>query len=456
MRAGALLGLVGVAACSSGSGADIEIRSDLSIASVEVFIATNYCSMPDPEQPGTDAKVPCSKYGIAWEPGQPAVEQRDDGLYDEIYVSVLERGQPYELHPAAEQSGSTWRLHLDADRDNNVVKILVVGFDAQKQPIAVAKIDDTVPLNTAVHWTVTLDRADPASLSDMGAPDLEGGQPRVRVHTWGRDEHPVGDAARCVVMQHWDGVRWQGTYIVPDSDHDCDNETVECDPQYFNLNQSGNVCVGRGTLDAPCRVGVSTCIDGTNEHHTCLVATSNAPTTCVPDDVCELCAGPYGLGPCVSDGARDNLISHVTCRFSGSASDDRACGRGKVGSVGFFYLPYACQAVEVRTLANVLAPSGVKTFRVNDEADFSLELDGNSTVATCKVYVYFDAGIAERGDASSVIVAVTPANSDSVSIIIPLEVVFDDAGVDCGQIQTPYPECDAIAFQTDRSRGCAF
>jgi len=438
MRGGALLGLVVLAACS-GTGADIEIFANDDVVAVEVFIGSQYCDE-------------CA-YGIGWTDGQPAPAQRFQSAEDQVWLSVVDPGESIGLRAMAEKDGSVWRLHLSADRDQNAAKIFIVGYDANKTPVALGKIDEEIPINSEIHWRVTLDPAGRAELVDMSPPDDT--EPPVRVATWGRDDDLSMTASRCMVAQTWTGNGWHGTYIVPESDPDCDNEVVECDPYYFNLNQSGGICAGRGdtTGDGACRLGTTTCEDGTSETHTCNVR-ATPPTVCVPDGICEHCTGPYGLRQCVVDAVKRDLVARASCRFSG-AIDGAACGRGYVGSMGYLYLPYPCQSIEVRSLGNVLAPSATKMVRVGETADFTIELDPGAAVNTCKVYVTFEAGFVPSGDSNTVILAVTPTSSNTTTILVPLEIVFESFHVDCGQQQTPQ-QCEASPLEVDGSRACGY
>lgn len=157
---------------------------------------------------------------------------------DEFDKTKLE----FRVAPVASVDGSTYTLRLLAESEiAEPIMMAIVGFDGQDNARALAVITSKIPEHTAEHWTVTLEEVEAAT------PNVDDplGQTNRRATVWGRDGTADQQAgSRCLVIQEWTGSDWNSIFIVPASDHDCDGlqPPLECDEQYFHLNQAIRNC----------------------------------------------------------------------------------------------------------------------------------------------------------------------------------------------------------------------
>jgi hypothetical protein len=256
-----------LAACGGGTGVAIEIRSERPLDSVEVFIGDQtVCEVRE------DGTKDC-ELGVAWLPNQIVppgttykTRRKDDGI--EARVEAVKVGDTFEVQLQA----------LTGYADPRV--IVFIGF-SQGEPVAVARLVEyehaRIPTNSSERWVVQLTPATLAGPTYFDAPDL--GAPPWRAAVWGRDNvSDPANAARCAVLQEWHegDHEWKGTFVVPESDPDCDGVDPECDPYYFHVNEridaaDATRCLARDTTltPTPCMLGTTTCRDGTSDDRAC-------------------------------------------------------------------------------------------------------------------------------------------------------------------------------------------
>ena len=458
MRLG--IALVCVAACGGGAGVDLEIRSDAAIRSVEIFIGSDHCYERD--ETGAATGTECEG-GVAWLAGQ----QPPPG---KVFVTLRDaehRLPEARLVPERQSESDPWTIHLEAAGFYTTPKVIaVVGFDAAGKAAAVSMIwDQRIPAHSAQHWVVELEAAAPAGPDFRRAP-TDTDTP-LRVAVWGREgDELMAAGSRCAVVQQWDADKgeWKGTFIVPDSDRDCDGEVLpqlECRDRYFNLNntdlQTPVRCVGHpdATLDSSsaCIVGTTACRDGTSSDDACNIADSiNLARICVPDAICDLCSEPYGLEACVAMAAKQpSVVSHVECRFQADAIGN-TCGVGHPGSAAELDLPFACEAIDVRPGGMPLMATGQPVLMIG-AARFEAQYYTSAT-GGCTVTVYFKDGNVALGSSHWVLLGVLSPYTGDV-MLVPLRIDVAASAANCTLVQQETEKCVNVGLDTDNIGQCA-
>jgi hypothetical protein len=445
--------LMALAACGSSTGVDIEITSDVPITNVEVFVGNGLCL----EESGACAG------GVAWLPNQ----QPPMGT---TYVTWTQNASKIETRLVPEPDGSRYVIRLTADSEYaEPLVIAVVGFDGSEAVALGTVWRQRIPVNSAEHWVVHLAPADKATAA-MGPPQPEA--PQTRVFVWGREgttpEQEAG--ARCLVFQNWDGSSWKSSFIVPDSDRDCDGEIpeLECDDRYFNLNQDVDPlgtpeptrCLdvvtsssGSNNIVAACALGHTRCEDGVDPDPTCSL-TANQGYTCVPDRLCEICGGPYGLAPCLSTSVRrySSEISHAECGLKGDAVTGAACGMQRDGYHAQLTLPFPCPAIDLVDADMPFGPTYMLPYVPIEQAQVEVH---RPDAGSCVIDVYFKGGMAQLGSRHWFLLSVYPFAFDaSKRVIVPLRIEFT-ASDDCTLASTVPTPCKlSDAFQSDNMLLC--
>jgi hypothetical protein len=439
MRWAALLCL---AACGGETGVAIEIRSEQPLASVEVFVGHEIiCSKID--------GVEDCELGVAWLPNQlvpPGISYKTmrEKAGVEARVEAVSVGDHFEVHLQA----------LSGYDDPRV--IVIVGLDAQGTPVAVARLYEYehahIPTHSSERWVVTLAPARLATQSFRDGPAL--GEPTWRAAVWGREgvDNPAG-AARCAVVQEWHegDHEWKGSFVVPESDPDCDGESIECDEYYFNVNQgvaptAAIACVGQSldVLDSPCMVGATTCADGVSDSRVC---TPRRPGVCVPDAVCDACSDPFSLRACVANAVkvRDD-IAHSECAFHSDATTSAACST--------FYqiltLGIGTEAFDVRLGTDALTKIDVQGRFTVGEAIMEVAL---KDFTTGKFEVFFKEGRAPAGTRQWIILGVYPLGSLGPVILVPVRLDFTGTST-CSSVDFTSSECTNVGIATDNMINC--
>ncbi len=447
-----VLSLLCVAACSE-TGVDLEIHSEVPIETIEIFVGSFHCTDRDEV---LDVETPC-RNELAWLDGQRPVA----GELFETYREDGDKNQlEFRLMPEASKDGSRYTIRLVAEGQLATPKMIaIVGLDGAGQARSLAVIKDAIPQHTAEHWIVTLQAIDLAD-HDLKPPPEPA---RKRAAVWGRDGSDEEQASsRCLVMQEWVGSEWKSKFIVPASDHDCDGVApeVECDTQYYHRNTSLEAsCVAR-RLDpaSPCVLGVSTCRDGTDDEDTCFIpdraSSLSPPQTCVPDKLCELCDGPFGVKSCIDVALESSGVSHVTCRFYADASTGVACGPSRPGSKASMQLPFSCAGYTARRLATPLVSlSTMKDFTL---AQSTAQFNGSiiSSGDSCTITLFFDGGTVVNGSSEWILLGITPFFASPDLMLVPLRIVFDANGTDCDGGGEETSICDAPGFAQDNISNC--
>lgn len=451
MRWGAALSCVAFAACGGETGVAIEIHAPPGVVAVELFVGEDHCR----DELGNDA---CTRRGVAWEPNQPRlpgttytqVREVDDGQ-EEARHTALPVGDHFELHLQA----------TDGAEEPHVIAF--VGFDRAGQTVAVALINPgRVPTSRGERWKVHLAPTDEARAISTGRP-IEGVEQPWRTTVWGRDGATRDDAARCVVVQQWleNERRWEATFIVPETDQDCDGETIECDEHYYHLNQNATgptVCVGElpnMTSDGPCVVGATSCADGISDVRDCTLPNPHdaaISSTCVPDAVCDQCGGPYGVDACFGTAALSS-VSRIECKvYADQSNGGAACGFGRPGystDIDLGSLGFRCPAFELRSVAAPLAPA-TSSELVVDQATFTLfGLPANS----CSLALTFKTGAGPIGTKSWALLAIRQFyDAVGATLLIPIRIEY--IGADCNMQLTEDEQCTLVGLDTDRIRSC--
>lgn len=420
------------AACGGGSGVDLEVRAPDNVTRVELFIGSHDCY---------EDNVACEG-GVAWLPGQ----ERPPGR---TYVMVSSDPQTFEQRVETELEGATFRIHLEADNGlEEPRRIGVVGFDANDAPVAVGVIPYArIPRNSGEEWSVTLSSAAPAT-ADFTVPP--GGGPNVRVAVWGRElrQSEAGrraggtTAARCVVIQHWKDTYWDGTFIVPETDHDCDGEEMvtECDDRYANANQGPvqveSACVATSLqYEGACMVGVNRCVDGVAQTgEPCELSTVVDLQACVPGMLCEQCSDPFGLSTCATRVIRaDNGIGHIDCGFEADTNTNMPCASTGPGRTAIFALPAAfCYSFDVRSVDDPFTPL---------PEGAPIEVDGMTFLAQpinladgCAIKIGWLSGTQPESRDSWFVLGIV---QNGPQLIVPVHLEFG-SGVDCADENVPH------------------
>lgn len=209
-------------------------------------------------------------------------------------------------------SGGTARVRIEPSGRGKKVQVIVLGLDGGGNPIAGKFARDLdVPATDSVSVSMTLD---PATMFDGHSH-----QTGTFFDVW---PDPSGDT-ECVFLQQWNDGQAMSTFIVPESDADCDGvptldgsgnaNPLECDPYAYmamgdvgpascteNMDTVGN--------SKPCLLGGPMCKDGSGVMSgSC---TRENTTTCVPSAICD--------GSCMM--ASSNTPPFSTCAQTNGAT----------------------------------------------------------------------------------------------------------------------------------------
>ncbi len=314
MRGGAIAIVVLVAACG-GSGVDLEVHTaGVQIDTVELFIAPSPCVRNNGS--------PCSS-GIAW--ASAMQEQPPGGIF------LLDS----DAQLTEKVTGDIVRFRIEAVLGkNHVARVAAIGL-AQGKPVAAGKLapDLDIPLDHPEVWRLDLEPVEVASGETPDAPPNGGADKRAMV--WSSPMRMSG-LADCAMLQHWNGTSWDRDYYVPATDRDCDGESPECNPYFFDFNTTGvaKVCMttnGPSEMGA-CTLGSSLCADGKNGNNDCTQLPSGV--TCFGSDLCASCNNDPSLdvnclGMLISnqlDAGQASTIPFADCQFvPDSAANNGPC-----------------------------------------------------------------------------------------------------------------------------------
>ena len=281
------LALVVLVAACSDSGVLLDVHTDSSVTSVEVFVAraqsANRMGMP----PAASAR-----------PTQGPVY----ATIDHTMVDVGKDGRA--------------RVLLQRGDLTEVPAILVLGLDAQGNAASYAVITDPsgaiqLPATKEVDLVVNLDAAAPTTIAQARMPS-----PGVHVARWSAQSQGKDDPkGPCVALLEASNTTVAGTFFGPDDDTDCDAAQPECDDAWFLRVKDPGKCATAAdpnvdTADA-CRIGDSAgCRDNVaSSNNTCVAQL--APPICVPHPICDQCSD---LDPaCVAQHLTDDNTMHIEC-----------------------------------------------------------------------------------------------------------------------------------------------
>lgn len=430
-RSAVLVGLV-VAACNSGEGVDLEITSETSFDRVELFIATGECF--------ENGKL-CED-GVAWMPDAP----RPPG---DVYYMADEDNGPARLVATTKFVGDTAVMHLEATSDYRQPKLIVVVGFAADVPVAYASLpySTRIPAHSNEVWRVKLRKADPATTS-VTTPPRET-EKHQRVHAWKRERVDNADElSRCLALQSWNESSqvWDGLFIVPESDPDCDGHTIECDDRHANLRTasttSTSVCVNPVMLasapEAVCAAGLTTCADGVSDDTTCLA--NAASLICLPQQLCDDCAGVGSAEGCLAYSIRTSGITHAECAFTPSTDGGGPCAQG--GNATQLTLPFACEGVQAYPANEpFMGANGTTTVTV-DQATINV-LAGTNATNTCTVTLHWTLGTAQPGQFGWYVLVVGSVSTAN-TVAFPLKIEFD-SDADCATITSEKAPCDVTS-----------
>lgn len=439
---GALVAIVLVAACG-GSGVDLEVTYDEAFDHVEVFIGNADCYTTDRE---TQDKKPCP--GVAWmngqarPPGDVYVMSGDDKL---ISIDAVKNG--------------TATMHLEATEGyRQPIVIAVVAFEGDTAVAFGTIWGARIPASSAEHWKIELETASPASAELKMAPPGSG--PDKRVWAWSRErvDNPAA-YSRCLAMQLWDDGEkvWKSKFIVPESDPDCDGQTIECDPLYtdFNPGMSANPCIKQvgDPTTTPCAIGQDRCADGVSADHTC---TLDAPLLCVPQQLCSDCSDTASLTSCAADAViNDQELTKYHCQFvpDADAASEPCVNRPIGANTTRFTVPVTCANIEVRKFGMPLSTSGTSSQADVNQTKIQVSTMTGSSLGTCTIVLSWESGAAQVGDKEA-FWFVMSSNGNNNKIAFPVFIDFAQP-THCGSSPLEPAECASpTAASTDTIFSC--
>lgn len=424
-----------VAACG-GQGVDLEVTSEVAIDRVELFVANDHCYKEDGSL--------CD--GVAWQTLQP----RPPG---DVYVMKGDEN----LVATTTFDGARAVMHLEATAEFREPKYLaIVGFAGETAVSYALMVSPRIPANTAETWRIELKSAGPAT--DAFTIPPAPGERYERVHAWKRERVENADAlSRCLALQFWNETTrlWEGLFIVPDSDPDCDGRLVECDPLHANFNVGGGptTCVTPVTdqLSAPCVIGAAQCEDGVSAAAKCFSSTTNLQ--CVPQQLCHDCAGDPGLVACATLELKgDPDVSRVECTFNGNDAGT-TCGQGAQGSYTQITLPVPCAGVEVRSLSMPFSSSGSPNVATVGTATIVVAADGNAT-GGCAIDLSWTSGAAQPGTTETFVFLVKAATTGN-TLALPVRITWGSLVANCSTMMLEPRPCVAnTALGSDTMLKC--
>jgi hypothetical protein len=297
-----LLLLALVACKSAGTGVDIEVVPPPGTAEVELLVAPERCS---------DSLGSACAVGIGWPPlkgPQPTppgtIYSLDNDMRNVIPVT---------------RDGDKVRFRLEPGDSGEVERLAVIAFDGAGSASAFSELDHvTIPTTPPEIWQVDLATIDPIGMM-LGPPT--NASPTDLVQVWRPPMRPDGGTedpstfASCFARQTWDAsqLTWNREFLAPTSDPDCDNESIECNPYWYDYatGTGGTACLTPTSSFAPtCVIGGSACADGQSSTTRCALPVGNLMAICVPDALCA-CMDPGSLSQCVG-GVVDGTITVTT------------------------------------------------------------------------------------------------------------------------------------------------
>jgi hypothetical protein len=430
------LGVTCLVAACSGQGVDLEVTSEVPIDRVELFFANDHCYKDD----GTLCD------GVAWETQQP----RPPG---DVYVMKGDENVVYTQRFDGERAV----MHLEATSEFREPKLLaIVGFSNDVAVSYATMWGPRIPANSAETWQVQLKFAGPGKPSYTTPP--EPGERFERVQAWKRERVDNPDElSRCLAMQVWDETahEWNGTFIVPASDPDCDGRLVECDPLHANYNVGGGPTACVTTLSSfgqmPCVLGASLCEDGVRANGACLAATSQLQ--CMPQEICTACMGDPAVVACAVTAAKSNPdVSAVKCTFNGSDAGN-TCGQGFNGSYTQIVLPVECSKIEVRPITAPLTPNPVPDIAMVGNVTIHVTR-GSVSSGTCAIDLNWTGGTGQPGDAAQFVFIVTGTTTPN-TLVLPVRIELGPVVTTCTNTASEPKPCTASAtLDTDSMFSC--
>lgn len=284
MRSLALLVLV--AACTD-PGVLLDVHTDASIASVEVFVARAQTA---------------NRMGM---PPAASTKATQGPVYSTIDHTLVDVGKDGHA-----------RVLLQRGDLTAVPAILVLGLDAQGNAAGYAVITDPsgaiqLPATKEIDLVVDLDAAAPTTIAQARMPATG-----VHVARWSAESQGGDDPkGACVALLETSNATVAGTFFGPDGDTDCDAAQPECDDAWFLRVKDPGKCA---TATAPnvetadaCRIGDSAgCRDNVPSSDN-LCVPQIVPPICVPSPICDQCAD---LDPtCVGQNLLDANTMHIEC-----------------------------------------------------------------------------------------------------------------------------------------------
>ena len=316
------LALVVLVAACSDTGVLLDVHTDPSVASVEVFVAraqsANRMGMP----PAASAR---------------ATQGPVYATIDHTLVDVGKDGRA--------------RVLLQRGELTEVPAILVLGLDAQGNAASYAVVTDPsgaiqLPATKEIDLVVNLDPAAPTTIAQARMPMAGVHVARWSAESQGKDD-PKG---ACVALLEGSNTAVAGTFFGPDGDTDCDAAQPECDDAWYLRVKDPGKCAtdtdpNVDTADA-CRIGDSAgCRDNVASSSNTCVAQA-VPPICVPHPICDQCSD---LDPsCVAQNLSDENTMHVECtvdaHIEAQASDATLCANRAVSidMSAYFGGGYSC------------------------------------------------------------------------------------------------------------------
>jgi len=208
-------------------------------------------------------------------------------------------------------SGDIAGFRLEPGDDDYVPRVAAIGFDAGEKPLGIGVIDTDFHIKEHLGEVFQLELAPHAIQQVEGATPFDVGTDDLVV-VWRAPNAPA-TAQSCLAIQPRSG---PGTFVVPETDPDCDGITGadECDPFWYKFvrkpDGTEQACFAQHASTEPCIVGrETTCVDGQADQCT-------PGMFCVPSVACHDCTSVFDPA-CLDKVATNNdpSVAKITCNI---------------------------------------------------------------------------------------------------------------------------------------------
>jgi len=370
----------------------------------------------------------------------------------------------YKLDPASGLEGGAppVRFSLEGGTTSKIAQLVAVGFASDGTAVAAISSDSPdIPASGVVPVRIELDSAD--VLPTAGPVATED-----RVQVW-------GGTSKNECVYNWSALTDNGyqTFIVPDTDYDCDgfandDRSKECLPTIFNgsrgpvsLDDTNITCIEPGQFSGYCTLAGPECMDGLGPTTGC-----RPSPYCVPATACTACATMRGtsdgtvLLDCVEDMSSvppTPPFQHATLTYAGMATAGgyQPCQSQLTIHVFPTGSQHTCASGEIRVRDTM------------QSWDNQLQRDGltfNFDVSsTCDVVVTVSGSVSAFTGAPPPIGAVlavnlTTSNAENHGLALPFVINFEPPGACAGSVggvtSPMYTSADLLGDTSTGPSGC--